>query len=160
MLQLIADFSGLNIVVSDTVMGSVTLRLQNVPWDQALDIVMTTKGLDMRRNGNVIIVAPAEEIAAREKADSAARKALQTLEPIRSESIQVNYAKADATLAALDQVRREATAGAALRARQRRDRRAHQHAAVQDTSDSLEDIRRLVRRSTFRCVRCRSRRAS
>ena len=68
-LQLIADFSGLNIVVSDTVQGSVTLRLQNVPWDQALDIVMTTKGLDMRRNGNVIIVAPAEEIAAREQAE-------------------------------------------------------------------------------------------
>jgi len=93
-LQLIADFSGLNIVVSDTVMGSVTLRLQNVPWDQALDIVMTTKGLDMRRNGNVIIVAPAEEITAREQADLQAQKALQTLEPIRSEFIQVNYAKA------------------------------------------------------------------
>jgi type IV pilus assembly protein PilQ len=93
-LQLIADFSGLNIVVSDTVMGSVTLRLQNVPWDQALDIVMTTKGLDMRRNGNVIIVAPAEEIAAREQADLEAKKALQTLEPLRSEFIQVNYAKA------------------------------------------------------------------
>jgi type IV pilus assembly protein PilQ len=93
-LQLIADFSGLNIVVSDTVMGSVTLRLQNVPWDQALDIVMTTKGLDMRRNGNVIIVAPAQEIAAREQADLEAQKALQTLEQIRSEFIQVNYAKA------------------------------------------------------------------
>jgi type IV pilus assembly protein PilQ len=99
-LQLIADFSGLNIVVSDTVMGSVTLRLQNVPWDQALDIVMTTKGLDMRRNGNVIIVAPAEEITAREQADLQAQKALQTLEPIRSEFIQVNYAKAS-DLAAL-----------------------------------------------------------
>jgi type IV pilus assembly protein PilQ len=93
-LQVIADFSGLNIVVSDTVMGSVTLRLQSVPWDQALDIVMTTKGLDMRRNGNVIIVAPAEEITAREQADLQAQKALQTLEPIRSEFIQVNYAKA------------------------------------------------------------------
>ena len=93
-LQLIADFSGLSIVVSDTVMGSVTLRLQNVPWDQALDIVMTTKGLDMRRNGNVIIVAPAEEITAREQADLTAQKALQTLEPLRSEFIQVNYAKA------------------------------------------------------------------
>ena len=93
-LQLIADFSGLNIVVSDTVQGSVTLRLQNVPWDQALDIVMTTKGLDMRRNGNVIIVAPAEEIAAREQAELEALQALQTLEPLRSEFIQVNYAKA------------------------------------------------------------------
>ena len=72
-LQLIADFSGQNIVVSDTVMGSVTLRLQNVPWDQALDIVMTTKGLDMRRNGNVIIVAP-PGITAREQADLRHRK--------------------------------------------------------------------------------------
>ena len=86
-LQLIADFSGLNIVVSDTVMGSVTLRLQNVPWDQALDIVMTTKGLDMRRNGNVIIVAPAEEIAAREQKALEAVKSLETLEPLRSEFI-------------------------------------------------------------------------
>ena len=93
-LQLIADFSGLNIVVSDTVQGSVTLRLQNVPWDQALDIVMTTKGLDMRRNGNVIIVAPAEEIAAREQAELEALQSLETLEPLRSEFIQVNYAKA------------------------------------------------------------------
>ena len=78
-LQLIADFSGLNIVVSDTVQGSVTLRLQNVPWDQALDIVMTTKGLDMRRNGNVIIVAPAEEIAAREQAELEALQSLRDL---------------------------------------------------------------------------------
>jgi type IV pilus assembly protein PilQ len=93
-LQLIADFSGLNIIASDTVQGSVTLRLQNVPWDQALDIVMTTKGLDMRRNGNVIIVAPAEEIAAREQAELEALQALQTLEPLRSEFIQINYAKA------------------------------------------------------------------
>ena len=68
-LQLLAETSGRNIVVSDTVQGNVTLRLRNVPWDQALDIVMTTKGLDMRQNGNVIIVAPAEEIAARETAD-------------------------------------------------------------------------------------------
>jgi type IV pilus assembly protein PilQ len=93
-LQLIADFSGLNIVVSDTVQGSVTLRLQNVPWDQALDIVMTTKGLDMRRNGNTMIVMPAEEIAAREQAELEALQALQTLEPLRSEFIQINYAKA------------------------------------------------------------------
>ena len=93
-LQLLADFTGLSIVVSDTVQGSVTLRLQNVPWDQALDVVMTTKGLDMRRNGSVIIVAPAEEIAAREQAEFEALQALETLEPLRSEFIQVNYAKA------------------------------------------------------------------
>ena len=83
-LQLLAETSGRNIVVSDTVQGNVTLRLRNVPWDQALDIVMTTKGLDMRQNGNVIIVAPAEEIAARETADLEARNAISELEPIYS----------------------------------------------------------------------------
>src|SRR5690606_33736748 len=76
-LQLLADVSGRNIVVSDSVQGNVTLRLQNVPWDQALDIVMATKGLDMRENGNVIIVAPADEIAAREKADLESRQEIQ-----------------------------------------------------------------------------------
>ena len=93
-LQLLADISGRNIVVSDTVQGNVTLRLQNVPWDQALDIVLATKGLDMRQNGNVIIVAPAEEIASREKADLEARQQIQELEPLMSEYMQVNYAKA------------------------------------------------------------------
>jgi type IV pilus assembly protein PilQ len=93
-LQLLADASGQNIVVSDTVQGSVTLRLQNVPWDQALDIVLRTKGLDKRQDGNVIIVAPAEELASREKAQLAARKDIQALEPLRSEYLQINYAKA------------------------------------------------------------------
>ncbi len=93
-LQLLADVSGRNIVVSDTVQGNVTLRLQNVPWDQALDIVLATKGLDMRENGGVIIVAPAEEIAAREKADLESRQQILELEPLVSEYIQVNYAKA------------------------------------------------------------------
>jgi type IV pilus assembly protein PilQ len=93
-LQLLAETSGKNIVVSDTVQGNVTLRLRNVPWDQALDIVMTTKGLDMRQNGNVIMVAPAEEIAARETADLEAQLAIAELEPMYSEFLQVNYAKA------------------------------------------------------------------
>lgn len=93
-LQLLADVSGRNIIVSDSVSGNVTLRLQNVPWDQALDIVLATKGLDMRENGGVIIVAPAEEIAAREKADLEARKDIQNLEPLVSDYLQVNYAKA------------------------------------------------------------------
>jgi len=93
-LQLLADVSGRNIVVSDTVQGNVTLRLQGVPWDQALDIVLATKGLDMRQNGNVIIVAPAEEISAREVADLESRKEISELEPIVAEYIQVNYAKA------------------------------------------------------------------
>jgi type IV pilus assembly protein PilQ len=140
-LQLIADFSGLNIVVSDTVQGSVTLRLQNVPWDQALDIVMTTKGLDMRRNGNVMIVAPAEEIAAREQAELEALQALQTLEPLRSEFIQVNYAKAS-ELAALI----EGDSGNTLlseRGSVAIDERTNT-LLVSDTSASLANVRRLV----------------
>ena len=99
-LQLLADASGQNIVVSDSVNGNVTLRLQNVPWDQALDIVLRTKGLDKRREDNVIIVAPQAELAAREKADLAAKKDVQELAPLRSEYLQVNYAKA-ADMAAL-----------------------------------------------------------
>ena len=93
-MQLLADVSGRNIVVSDTVQGNVTLRLQGVPWDQALDIVLATKGLDMRENGNVIIVAPAEEISARELADLESKKEIAELEPLVDEYIQVNYAKA------------------------------------------------------------------
>jgi type IV pilus assembly protein PilQ len=140
-LQLIADFSGLNIVVSDTVQGSVTLRLQNVPWDQALDIVMTTKGLDMRRNGNVIIVAPAEEIAAREQAELEALQAMQTLEPLRSEFIQVNYAKA-AELAALIQGEGENSL-LSERGTVAIDERTNT-LLVNDTATSLANIRRLV----------------
>ena len=93
-LQLLADTSGQNIVVSDTVKGRVTLRLQNVPWDQALDIVLRTKGLDMRRKNNVILVAPQAELAAQEKAELAAQKDIQDLAPLRTEFLQVNYAKA------------------------------------------------------------------
>ncbi|HEX7081212.1 MAG TPA: type IV pilus secretin PilQ [Gammaproteobacteria bacterium] len=141
-LQLLADTSGLNIVVSDTVQGNVTLRLQNVPWDQALDILMTTKGLDMRRNGNVMIVAPAEEIAAREQAQLQARQALQELEPLQSEFIQVNYAKA-AELA--DLIRGAAGTNALIspRGSVAVDIRTNT-LLVQDTADSLANIRRLV----------------
>ena len=99
-LQLIADFTGINIVVSDTVTGNLTLRLKNVPWDQALDIVLTTKGLAMRQNGNVMLVAPSEEIAAREKLELESQKQLEDLQPLYSEFIQINYAKAS-DLAAL-----------------------------------------------------------
>jgi type IV pilus assembly protein PilQ len=140
-IQLIADFSGINIVASDTVQGSVTLRLQNVPWDQALDIVMSTKGLDMRRNGNVMIVAPAEEIAAREQAALEALQAIQELEPLRSEFIQVNYAKAS-ELAALIQ----GQSGNSLlseRGSVAIDERTNT-LLVNDTSSSLTDVRRLV----------------
>jgi type IV pilus assembly protein PilQ len=94
LLQLLADTSGQTIVVSDSVKGRVTLRLQNVPWDQALDIVLKTKGLDMRRKDNVILVAPLAELAAQEKAELEAQKDIQELAPLRTEFLSVNYAKA------------------------------------------------------------------
>ncbi len=93
-LQLIADFTGINMVTSDTVDGELTLRLKNVPWDQALDIILKTKGLDKRKNGNVMLIAPAEEIAQRDKIELEARKSIEELAPIVSQTIQVNYANA------------------------------------------------------------------
>ncbi len=94
-LQLLADFTGLNLVVSDSVEGNLTLRLKNVPWDQAMDIILKTKGLAQRKSGNVILVAPTDEIAAREKLELEARKQVEELEQLRTEFIKVNYAKAD-----------------------------------------------------------------
>jgi type IV pilus assembly protein PilQ len=93
-LQLLADFTGINLVTSDTVQGSLTLRLKNVPWDQALDIILKTKGLAMRQNGNVMLIAPAAEITAREKQELVAQKQLIELESLYSEIIEINYAKA------------------------------------------------------------------
>ena len=93
-LQIIADFTGLNMVTSDAVTGNLTLRLKNVPWDQALDIVLKTKGLSMRQVGNVILVGPSEEIASREKQELESKKQIVALEPLHTELIQVNYAKA------------------------------------------------------------------
>ncbi|MCH8099123.1 MAG: type IV pilus secretin PilQ [Proteobacteria bacterium] len=142
-LQLLAETSGKNIVVSDTVQGSVTLRLRNVPWDQALDIVMTTKGLDMRQNGNVIMVAPAEEIAARETADLEAQLAISELEPMYSEFLQVNYAKA-ADLAALITGEGGGNAMMSERGSIGVDERTNT-LLVQDTAERLQDIRRMVR---------------
>lgn len=94
-LQLLADFTGLNMVVSDTVDGRITLRLKNVPWDQAMDIILKTKGLSMRRNDNVVLVAPTEEIATREKLELESQQQIEELAPLHSEIIQVNYAKAE-----------------------------------------------------------------
>lgn len=94
LLQVIADFTNFNIVTSDTVAGAVTLRLQDVPWDQALDIILQAKGLGMRKSGNVLWVAPKDEIAAKEKLDLESQAAVQSLEPLRTQSIQINYAKA------------------------------------------------------------------
>ena len=145
-LQLLADASGQNIVVSDSVQGSVTLRLQNVPWDQALDIVLRTKGLDKRQEGNVIIVAPADELAAREKADLSAKKDIQALEPLRSEYLQVNYAKAsDIALLLKGSSGGASGANSVLSARGNVsvDNRTNT-LLLQDTADRLADVRRLV----------------
>jgi len=149
-LQLLADTSGQNIVVSDSVTGNLTLRLQNVPWDQALDIVLRTKGLDKRRQDNVIIVGPTEELAAREKAELSARKDLQELAPVRTEFLQVNYAKVD-DLAKL--IRGTTTGGGggtpgknsmlSARGTLSVDTRTNT-LMVQDTADRLADIRRMV----------------
>jgi type IV pilus assembly protein PilQ len=141
-LQLLADISGRNIVVSDTVDGNVTLRLQNVPWDQAMDIVLATKGLDMRENGNVIIVAPATEIAAREKADLESRQEIKQLEPLFSEFVQINYAKA----ADLAELLSENDGDAAIlsdRGSVAIDERTNT-LLVRDTASSISEVRSLV----------------
>ena len=147
-LQLLADTSGQNIVVSDSVTGNLTLRLQNVPWDQALDIVLRTKGLDKRRQDNVIIIGPTEELANREKAELAAHKEVQDLSPIRSEFMTVNYAK----VADLAKMIRPTGAGAAgggkntllsNRGSLSIDERTNT-LLVQDTAENLAEIRRLV----------------
>ncbi|HEY2275962.1 MAG TPA: type IV pilus secretin PilQ [Steroidobacteraceae bacterium] len=139
-LQLLADASGQNIVVSDSVSGNVTLRLQNVPWDQALDIVLKTKGLDKRKDGNVIIVAPQAELATREKSELAARKDVSELAPVRSEYLQVNYAKAQ-DIAAL--IKSQNNSLLSSRGNVAVDERTNTLLLL-DTADRLADIRRLV----------------
>jgi type IV pilus assembly protein PilQ len=94
-LQVIADFTGLNIITSDTVGGNLTLRLKDVPWDQALDIILQAKGLSKRKNGNVVLIAPTDELAAKEKLALEAQAAVSDLEPVRTESYALSYAKAD-----------------------------------------------------------------
>lgn len=101
LLQVIADFTNFNIVTSDSVAGSVTLRLQDVPWDQALDIILQAKGLGMRKTGNVLWVAPKDEIAAKEKLDLETVVAVQNLEPLRTQAFQINYGKASDIAAGL-----------------------------------------------------------
>ncbi len=111
-LQVIADFTGLNIVASDTVTGNLTLRLKDVPWDQALDIILRAKGLDKRTSGNVIWIAPRDELAAKEKMELEAKKAVQELEPLVTRSYPLNYIRADeasAVLSGLSRVSRSST---------------------------------------------------
>ncbi|CAD5106477.1 type IV pilus secretin PilQ [Zestomonas carbonaria] len=141
-LQLIADFTDLNLVASDTVQGNITLRLQNVPWDQALDLVLKTKGLDKRKVGNVLLVAPADEIAARERQELESQKQIAELAPLRRELIQVNYAKA-ADIAKLFQSVTSGDAGKDERGSITVDDRTNSIIAYQ-TQDKLDELRRIV----------------
>ena len=141
-LQLLADTSGQNIVVSDSVTGNLTLRLQNVPWDQALDIVLRAKGLDKRRQDNVIMIGPTEELASREKAELAARKEVQELSPVHSEYLQVNYAKVS-DLAKLIKSGTGKDSMLSPRGSLSIDDRTNT-LLVQDTAEKLTEIRRLV----------------
>lgn len=140
-LQLIADFTSLNLVASDTVSGRITLRLQNVPWDQALDLVLKTKRLDKRQIGNVLLVAPADEIAAREKQEMEAYNQSEALAPLRSEFAQVNYAKA----ADLAKVLRADKSLMSSRGSLTIDDRTNTLIIV-ETAKRLEDIRDIIRR--------------
>lgn len=139
-LQLIADFTGVNIVVSDTVTGSLTLRLKDVPWDQALDIILKTKGLDQRKVGNVMLVAPSEEIAVREKMELEAQQQIEDLTPVYSEFIQINYAKA-ADIA--DLLKAKDNSLLSERGNVSIDERTNT-LLIQDTADKLAEIRALV----------------
>jgi type IV pilus assembly protein PilQ len=138
-LQLIADFTGLNLVASDTVGGSITLRLQNVPWDQALDLILKTKGLDKRQIGNVLLVAPADEIAAREKLELETSKQIAELAPVRLDIVQVNYAKA-ADIVALIKEDEELISDRGFVSSDVRTNTI----SVRETAEKLEEIRRLV----------------
>ncbi|NOZ52166.1 MAG: type IV pilus secretin PilQ [Gammaproteobacteria bacterium] len=141
-LQLIADFTSLNMVTSDSVQGNLTLRLKNVPWDQALDIILKTKGLAMRQSGNVILVAPSAEISAREKLELEAKKQIEELDPLRSDIIQVNYAKAS-DIAGILQAK--GTGVMSERGNTTVDERTNTIIAV-DTSERLLDVRKLIAR--------------
>ena len=140
LLQVIGEFTGMNMVVSDSVQGAITLILKDVPWDQALDIIMQQKGLDMRKNGNVILIAPREEIATKEKLDFESKSQVSDLEPTRTENFQLNYQKAEAikTLLTDTSQRLLSKRGSAVA-----DTRTN-ILFVQDTPSRLEDVRALI----------------
>jgi type IV pilus assembly protein PilQ len=142
-LQLIADFTDLNLVASDTVQGGITLRLQNVPWDQALDLVLKTKGLDKRKVGNVLLVAPADEIAARERQELESQRQLQELAPLRRDLIQVNYAKASDIAKLFQSVTGSKDKSETARGSITVDDRTNSIIAYQ-TQESLDELRRIV----------------
>lgn len=139
-LQIIADYNGFNLVTSDTVTGNITLRLDGVPWDQALDIILKVKGLDKRMEGNILMVAPSEELAAREARELQAKQQVADLAPLYSEYIQVNYAKA-AEFAEL--VKNEENSILSPRGSVSVDERTNT-LLIKDTESSIEDIKRMV----------------
>jgi type IV pilus assembly protein PilQ len=141
-LQVIADFTGLNIITSDTVGGNLTLRLKDVPWDQALDIILQSKGLDMRKSGNVVWIAPRDELATREKLALEAQAQINDLEPTRTESFQLNYQKGADFLKLLSDPNQRILSkrGSAVV-----DARTNT-IFVQDTPSRLEDVRKLLRK--------------
>nr|WP_097462312.1 type IV pilus secretin PilQ family protein [Mangrovitalea sediminis] len=138
-LQLIADFTGLNLVASDTVKGNITLRLQNVPWDQALDLILKTKGLAKRQVGNVLLVAPAAELAAQEKLEAQANQQISELAPLHLDIIQINYAKAADIVKLLKQDKDLISSRGFISSDSRTNT-----ISVRETTDKLEQIRRLV----------------
>lgn len=139
-LQIIADYNGFNLVTSDTVNGNITLRLDGVPWDQALDIILKVKGLDKRMEGNILMVAPSDELAAREARDLQARQQVDELAPLYSEYVQVNYAKA-AEFANL--IKNEENSILSPRGSVSVDERTNT-LLIRDTAKSIEDIKRMV----------------
>ncbi|MBN9427753.1 MAG: type IV pilus secretin PilQ [Burkholderiales bacterium] len=140
LLQVIADFTGLNIVTSDAVSGNLTLRLKDVPWDQALDIILQSKGLDKRKNGNVIMIAPAEEMAAKEKLDLESRQQIAEIEPLRTETFQLNYQKAEVLQKLLSDERQRVLSKRGSVVIDQRTNKVF----VQDTGTRLEDVRRVI----------------
>jgi type IV pilus assembly protein PilQ len=155
-LQVIADFTGLNIITSDSVTGNLTLRLKDVPWDQALEIIMQSKGLDKRKNGNVIFVAPSEELAAKEKAELTAQQEKEGLESIRTESFTLKYLKAADFKTILNGGVSSASGGGGggqrMRNRVLSERGTVNHDTrtntlfVQDTAKKLEEIQAMISR--------------
>ncbi|MBI4756927.1 MAG: type IV pilus secretin PilQ [Betaproteobacteria bacterium] len=139
-LQVIADFTNFNIITSDTVAGKLTLRLKDVPWDQALDIILQAKGLDMRKNGNVIWIAPRDELTAKEKLDLESRQQITDLEPTRTESFQLNYQRAEAVQKLITD---KAQPMLSKRGSAVVDARTNK-LFVQDAPSRLEDVRRLI----------------
>ncbi len=139
-LNVIADFTDLNIITSDTVQGNLTLRLKDVPWDHALDIIMQTRGLDMRKNGNVIWIAPRDELATKEKLELEARQQISELEPVRTETFQLSYSKAEdiAKMLGNDKQRILSKRGSAVV-----DARTNQ-LFVQDVAANLDQVRRII----------------